>query len=71
MPTENVFRDVFGDTTVVGDLRWAGSYGIDADFVAGEHCCVAQISVHQLLVLTRLIVITVSCVQFFRSKKLF
>jgi hypothetical protein len=38
-----LFRDVFGDTSILGDHRWAGAYGIDADFIAGEHCSVARI----------------------------
>jgi hypothetical protein len=36
-------RDVFGDTAILGDRRWAGAYGIDADFIAGEHCSIARI----------------------------
>ena len=36
-------RDVFGDTAILGDRRWAGAYGVDADFVAGEHCSIARI----------------------------
>ena len=35
--------DVFGDTAILGDRRWAGAYGVDADFVAGEHCSIARI----------------------------
>ena len=31
-------RDVFGDNAVVGDLRWGGTFGVDADFVARENC---------------------------------
>ena len=27
-------RDVFGDSSVIGDLRWLGSYGVVADVVA-------------------------------------
>lgn len=38
-----IFSDVFGDTTILGDNRWAGAYGIDADFIAGEQCCVARV----------------------------
>ena len=28
--------DVIGDCCVIGDVRWAGTYGVDADFVALE-----------------------------------
>ena len=34
---------MFGDTAILGDRRWAGAYGIDADFIAGEHCSIASI----------------------------
>mmetsp|Transcript_59836 Transcript_59836/g.125045 ORF Transcript_59836/g.125045 Transcript_59836/m.125045 type:complete len:351 (+) Transcript_59836:1933-2985(+) len=40
--------DVFGDTTIIGDQRWGGSYGVDADFIAGEQCCVAWIWTHHI-----------------------
>jgi hypothetical protein len=33
-------RDCFGGGTLVNDLRWAGSYGIQADFVAMSHCSI-------------------------------
>ena len=29
-------RDVIGDCGVIGDSRWAGTYGVNADFVALE-----------------------------------
>jgi hypothetical protein len=35
---------VFGDGCVIGDRRWTGSYGVDADVVARVNCsalCVA------------------------------
>jgi hypothetical protein len=32
--------DSIGGCTVVGDLRWAGAYGVQADFVARTHCSV-------------------------------
>jgi hypothetical protein len=46
------YRDVFGDTTIIGDQRWGGSYGVDADFIAGEQCCVAWIWTHHIQVNT-------------------
>ncbi len=35
---------MFGDGCVIGDRRWTGSYGVDADVVARVNCsalCVA------------------------------
>lgn len=34
-------RDVIGDSAIIGDTRWAGTYGVKADFVATTHCSVA------------------------------
>jgi hypothetical protein len=34
-----------GDNSILGDTRWGGLYGVDADFVAAENCkicCVAS-----------------------------
>jgi hypothetical protein len=31
-------RDVFGDSALVGDLRWAGTYGVSGDFIARDNC---------------------------------
>ena len=33
-------RDSIGDSAISGDLRWAGSYGVNVDFVARSHCAV-------------------------------
>ena len=46
----NCCRDVFGDTAILGDRRWAGAYGVDADFVAGEHCSIARIRTQDIQV---------------------
>ena len=35
---------MLGDCHVVGDLRWAGSWGLEADFVAVARCSVLVIS---------------------------
>ena len=43
-------RDVFGETAILGDRRWAGAYGIDADFIAGDHCAIAQIHTRHIQV---------------------
>ncbi len=32
------FRDVFGDCALVGDLRWAGTFGVSGDFIARDNC---------------------------------
>ena len=33
-------RGSLGGGSVVGDWRWAGSYGVDADIIAKSHCSV-------------------------------
>ncbi len=35
-------RDVFGDCALVGDNRWAGTYGVSGDFIARDNCRQAQ-----------------------------
>ena len=37
-------RDGIGDMSVLGDPRWGGGYGVDADFVAMENTHVAFVS---------------------------
>lgn len=32
------FRGSIGDNSILGDTRWGGLYGVDADFVAAENC---------------------------------
>ncbi len=46
-------RDSFGDSAISGDLRWAGSYGVNVDFVARSHCAVEVILVEDLEVSVR------------------
>ena len=41
-------RDSVGGGTVVGDLRWAGAYGIDADLVARSHCSAEFIAIEDI-----------------------
>ncbi len=36
--------DSIGACTIVGDKRWAGQYGVVADFIAIGHCCVEYVS---------------------------
>ncbi len=35
-------RCSIGDNSVLGDTRWAGVYGVDAEFVADEDCKVTR-----------------------------
>ncbi len=43
--TYTVFNcsDSIGACTIVGDKRWAGPYGVVADFIAIGHCCLEYI----------------------------
>ena len=43
-------RDTIGSSCVLGDSRWAGSYGVKADFIAQSHCSVEFIPVKAILV---------------------
>ena len=43
-------REGFGDASVVGDPRWAGGYGINADFIAMENSHVAFLKTQDILV---------------------
>jgi hypothetical protein len=45
-----LFRDVVGDCNVVGDSRWAGAWGIDADFSARTACSLMSIRSSDILV---------------------
>ncbi len=36
---------------MVGDRRWAGAYGVQADFVAMSHCSVEYIKTEDIMVL--------------------
>jgi hypothetical protein len=33
-------RDCIGDCVLAGDVRWAGTFGVNLDFVARSHCSV-------------------------------
>ncbi len=37
---------------VAGDLRWAGTFGVNIDFVARSHCSVALITTEDIQVMT-------------------
>ena len=39
-----------GDNSILGDTRWSGLYGIDADFVANENCKICYIRAKDILV---------------------
>ena len=36
-------RDAFGDSALVGDQRWAGTYGVSGDFIARDNCRQSEI----------------------------
>jgi hypothetical protein len=42
------FRDSLGGCTAVGDLRWTGAYGVQADVVARTHCSVELIKIEDI-----------------------
>ena len=46
--TEPPSRDAVGDSSVAGDTRWAGTYGVNVDFVARSHCSVVYIPVSDI-----------------------
>ncbi len=39
----NVTRDGFGDTSVLGDTRWGGAFGVEATFIAMDTVTVSYI----------------------------
>ncbi len=41
-------RDSIGDSAIAGDLRWAGSFGVNIDFVARSHCSVEFITIEDM-----------------------
>jgi hypothetical protein len=46
-------RDCIGDCSLAGDPRWAGTFGVNLDFVARCHCSVEFISVEDMQVCQR------------------
>jgi hypothetical protein len=53
-----VRRDLIGDSAVIGDSRWGGSWGIQADFLARNRCCVVSIRLADLQVTHEILVVT-------------
>ena len=43
-------RDSIGASVVVGDTRWGGTFGVNADFVARTHCSVELITAKAIFV---------------------
>ncbi len=43
-------RDSLGGCTVVGDMRWTGACGVQADVVARTHCSVEIIKTEDIRV---------------------
>jgi hypothetical protein len=39
-----------GDSSLAGDARWSGSYGVNLDYVARSHCSVEFISIEDIQV---------------------
>jgi hypothetical protein len=44
------FRGTIGANSVLGDKRWAGTYGVDADYWAEDNCRVLYILTSDILV---------------------
>ncbi len=44
------YRDSMGSSSVVGDTRWTGMYGINADLIARTHCSVEVIKLEGIKV---------------------
>ena len=40
-----------GSSSVIGDTRWAGDYGVNADYIAVTHCSAEFIPLEEILVL--------------------
>jgi hypothetical protein len=56
-------RDCFGGGTLVNDLRWAGSYGVQADFVAMSHCSVEIIKTSDIEVIALAVILTLDYIE--------
>ena len=39
-----------GGSTVVGDVRWTGNFGVNVDLVARTHCSVELIKTEKIMV---------------------
>jgi hypothetical protein len=46
----SLLRDSIGASAIAGDLRWAGSFGANIDFVARSHCSVEIILLEDMVV---------------------
>ena len=46
--------DVIGSDVVIGDSRWAGAWGLRADFIAKTTCSVLFVSVGDVMVILSL-----------------
>jgi hypothetical protein len=43
-------RESIGSSCILGDDRWAGTYGVSADYIALTHCSVEYIALDEILV---------------------
>ena len=68
-------RDSIGDSTIMGDHRWAGTFGVNVDFVARSHCSVEMILLEDMKVCINIYIqiyssiLSVSVYFFFFVKK--
>ncbi len=46
-------RDSIGDAAIAGDIRWAGSFGVNVDLVARSHCSVEMITLDDMQVMVQ------------------
>jgi hypothetical protein len=47
-------RDVIGSDVVIGDMRWAGAWGLRADFIAKTTCSILYVSLKDVMVIDSL-----------------
>ncbi len=43
-------RGVIGSDVVIGDTRWAGAWGMKADFIAKTKCCILFVTANDVMV---------------------
>jgi hypothetical protein len=46
-----ICRDVIGSDVVIGDTRWAGAWGLRADFIAKTTCSILFVSASDVMVI--------------------
>ena len=48
--SSEIGRDVIGSDVVIGDTRWAGAWGLRADFIAKTTCSILFVAVGDVMV---------------------